>query len=70
MLGLGGNFFKSILYFCSALGLQAFGFERRQFMPVHVFLPPGTPMGGRASAPSGLSVNGPHQGAGKKMLSA
>jgi hypothetical protein len=46
MLALGGNFFKSILYFCSALGLEAIGFERRQFMPVHVFLPTRSPWGG------------------------
>ena len=46
MLGLGGNFFKSTLYFCSALGFEASGFERRQFMPVHAFLPPGPPWGG------------------------
>jgi hypothetical protein len=35
MLALGGNFSKGILYFCRALGLEAIGFELRQFMPVH-----------------------------------
>jgi hypothetical protein len=39
MRGLGGNFFKNVLYFCSALGLEAIGFELRQFTSVHVVPP-------------------------------